>query len=223
MAGVLSGTGLGVVLAAAAAAQPNAAVPAGSIAFDIPSQPLDHALDDFAAASGLQIFYENAVTGGQRSAAVQGMFEPRAALRVLLSGSGLTARVIAPGTISVVRPPASDTAAARRQSGRGYLPYYGFVQAGVMTVLCAHADTRPGNYHIALQYWIDPAGRLDGVKLIGSSGSAARDAAVMNAMQGLALPPPGNMPQPVTMAIEPMPPSEPDGCPSGGVHTPGTP
>jgi hypothetical protein len=200
---------LGALLSVGAAAAPSdGAVPAGAIAFDIPAEPLDRALDAFGAASGLQIFYENSLTTGRHSTAVKGVFEPSAALRLLLWGTGLTGRVIAANTISVARP--RDPAEGRVE--RAYLSYYGVLQAGVTRALCGSAETRPGTYHIALQYWLDPAGRIERLKLIGSSGSTGRDAAVLRLLQGLALPPPGDMPQPVTMAIEPTSPAEAAGC-----------
>jgi len=200
---VLVAVGLhGLLLRDVALAQSNG-MPARSIAFDIPAQPLDRALDAFGAATGLQIFYENALTSGNRSSPVKGAFEPQAALRMLLGESGLTARLIAPGTISLARPRDADAVLARRQKELFYRPYYGFLQQGVMAALCGRAETRPGTYHITLQYWIDPAGRIARFNLIGSSGSGERDTAVMAAIQQIVLPPPGDMPQPVTMAIEP--------------------
>jgi len=201
--------------AAAAGAQSEAAARA-PIEFDIPAQPLDQALAAFGAASGLQIFYETALTHGRQSAEVRGRLEPEAALRLLLRGSGLTARVIATGTISITPAREADAAAVavQRQIKHAYLPYYGYLQAGVMTALCADPRTRPGRYHIALQYWVDATGRIAEVKLIGSSGNEARDAAIIGALQGVGLPPPGDMPQPVTMAVEPTGPSDPAACPA---------
>jgi Secretin and TonB N terminus short domain/TonB C terminal len=187
------------------------------IDFDIPAQPLDRAFAAVGAASGLQIFYETALTDGRRSAEVRGQLEPETALRLLLRGSGLTARLIAAGTISITPGREEEEAAAvavQRQVKHAYLPYYGYLQAGVMTALCADPRTRPGRYHIALQYWIDATGRIAEVKLIGTSGSAARDTAIIAALQGVALPPPGAMPQPVTMAVEPTGPSDPVACPA---------
>jgi TonB family protein len=191
-------------LSAASAVAQSKAAAAGSIAFNIPAQPLDQALDAFGAATGLQIFYENSLTDGRRSTAVEGVFEPRPALRMLLSGSGLTGRVIAPNTISIAGADDMEAAQAKRQAELTYRPYYGFLQQGVMKALCGREETRPGNYHVAIQYWIDPAGRIERFRLIGSSGNAERDAAVLEAMRGIVLPPPGDLPQPVTMSIEPV-------------------
>jgi hypothetical protein len=191
----------------AAIAQSGRVAPTGLIVFDIPAQPLDQALDTFSAASGLQVFYENSLTSGRHSAPVKGVFEAERALRRLLWGSGVTARVIAPGTISLAAPDNAGAASLpQQQADPAYLSYYGSLQASVMKALCGRTETRPGNYHIALQYWIDRRGRIARFKLIGSSGSDERDAAIIGAVQGLVLPPPGDMPQPVTMAIEPTQP-----------------
>ena len=191
----------------AAAAQSDGAAPAGLIVFDIPAQPLDQALDAFGAATGLQVFYENSLTSGRRSTAVKGTFEAEPALQMLLRGSGLMARVIAPGTISVAAPDSvGGNSLATQQAEEAYRPYYGFLQAGVMKALCRRVETRPGKYHNALQYWIDPRGRIARVKLIGFSGNDGSDGAIIDAMQAVVLPPPGDMPQPVTMAIEPIQP-----------------
>jgi hypothetical protein len=184
------------------------------ISFDIPAQPLDQALDAFGAVSGLQIFYESALTAGRHSSELKGSFDPQGALRILLRGSDLTARVIATGTLSIAKLADAEINEARRQTEVAYFPYFGLLQAGVMKVLCSRPETRPGNYHIALQYWIDVRGKIARLRLIGSSGTNERDAAIMDAVQGLTLPPPGNMPQPVTMAIEPV---QQIGCPTAVV------
>jgi hypothetical protein len=135
----------------------------------------------------------------------------------LLRGSDLTARVIATGTISIAKLTDADINETRRQTDVAYFPYFGLLQAGVMKALCSRAETRPGNYHIALQYWIDVRGKIARLRLIGSSGTSERDAAIMDAVQGLTLPPPGgDMPQPVTMAIEPV---QQIGCPTAVVES----
>jgi hypothetical protein len=171
---------------------------------------LDQALAAFGMDSGLQIFYENSLTTGHYSTAVKGVMGPGAALRILLWGSGLSARVIAADTISVVKP--RDARTIAREERIAYIPYYGFIQTSMMKALCQRTETRPGRYHIVLQYWIDPIGRLTRLKLIGSSQSAMRDAAIIKAVQGIALPPPGDMPQPVTMVIEPTSTATPSAC-----------
>jgi len=179
------------------------------VSFMIPAQPLDRALEAFGAASGLQIFYENRLTVGRVSEEVNGVYAPQAALQRLLSGTGLSARMIANGTISVTAAPGVEESDEPAPDDRAY---YGWLQAGMMQVLCANPRTRPGDYHLVLRYWIDAVGRVTRIRLLGSTGDVARDEAIAGTLQSVALPPPGNLPQPVTMAIEPVAPGMPGGC-----------
>jgi hypothetical protein len=185
----------------------------GSINFDIPAQSLDEALNAFSAASRVQVFYENSLTEGRRSTEVKGVFELQTALRLLLFGSGLTVRIIAANTFSIAKPQVAEAPdPAERQAKRAYVPYYGLLQAGVVKALCASVATRPGDYSVALQYSLNPSGRVERLKLIRSSGNGKRDAAIIGALQNIMLLPPGDMPQPVTIAIEPTPPEALAGC-----------
>jgi len=205
---------------------PEAAESAGTstgsriIAYDIPAQPLDEALDAFSGTSGIQVFYENSLTEGRRAAEVKGKFDAATALGLLLFESGLTARIIATNTISIAKPQAAEApGTAERQAKRAYVPYYGLMQTGIMKALCANAATRPGDYHVALQYSLNPLGRVERLKLIRSSGNSKRDAAIIGTLQNIMLLPPGGMPQPVTIAIEPAPPEDSAGCASRETET----
>jgi TonB C terminal len=185
------------------------------MAYDLPAQPLGNALDAFGAVSALQIFYEASLTKGRNSTEVKGEFASQAALQLLLRGSGLAARVIAPNTISIV-PEAGGGAGlddpAARQSKRESIQYFGAMQVGLMRALCESATTRPGNYHVAIQYWLDASGKMVRLRLIGSSGNPDRDAAIAASLQNVPLRPPGNMPQPITITIEPSAPEQLVGC-----------
>ncbi|RZL77790.1 MAG: hypothetical protein EOP66_08595, partial [Sphingomonas sp.] len=59
-------------------------------AFDVPAQPLAAALNSFARQAGVQIFFPSELIAGRRSPTLKGRMAPRAALDVLLAGSGLT-------------------------------------------------------------------------------------------------------------------------------------
>ena len=76
---------------ASAAEQADGTGKATAIAFDVASQPLEAALDAFSSSSNVQVLYETSLTSGRRSAKVQGMFTPEAALNAMLAGTGLTA------------------------------------------------------------------------------------------------------------------------------------
>jgi hypothetical protein len=172
------------------------------VEFDIAAQAIDGALDRFAAASGFQVFYETALTAGHHSQSIKGMFDATAALHLLLEGSGLTGKFIGPNTITITR--ASDIGPALLSAKRAALAYYGVIQAAVTAALCQSTNTRPGSYRVAIQYWIGPAGGVSRVRLIGSSGDGARDDAIIRAIQMVVLQPElSQLPQPVTLAIEP--------------------
>ncbi len=60
---------------------------------NIPAQPLDAALDELGAQTGLQVLYRPEMVSGKKSVAVNGDLEPDAALDKLLNGAGLTYRI----------------------------------------------------------------------------------------------------------------------------------
>lgn len=172
------------------------------VEFDIAAQAVDGALDKFAAATGFQVFYQTALTAGHQSQSVKGMFDPAAALSLLLQGSGLTAQFIGHDTITIAQT--EDIGPVLLSAKRAALVYYGVIQAAVTAALCQSTNTRPGSYRVAIQYWIGPSGGVSRVRLIGSSGDGARDDAIVRAMQMVVLQPQlSQLPQPVTLAIEP--------------------
>jgi Secretin and TonB N terminus short domain/TonB C terminal len=172
------------------------------VEFDIPAQAIDGALDRFAAASGFQVFYETALTAGHHSQSIKGVFDPAAALHLLLEGSGLTGKFIGPNTITITQT--AEIGPALLSAKRAALAYYGVIQAAVTAALCQSTNTRPGSYRVAIQYWIGSSGEVSRVRLIGSSGDGARDDAIIRAIQMVVLQPQlSQLPQPVTLAIEP--------------------
>ena len=171
-------------------------------AFDIPSQSLEAALDAYGTASRMQVLYETALTAGRRSAAVQGLFTREAALRQLLGGTGLVFSLTGEQAFTLV-PAAPPAPAVLPASAVAYRSFLGWVQAGVMTALCRHAETRPGPARLAFQFCIGDAGDIRAPRLLASTGEAGRDVAVTAALAALALgrSPPSGMPQPVTMVL----------------------
>ncbi|MFZ0836074.1 MAG: TonB C-terminal domain-containing protein, partial [Xanthobacteraceae bacterium] len=138
---------------------------------------------------------------GHHSQSIKGVFDPTAALHLLLEGSGLTGKFIGPNTITITQTAEIGPALL---SAKAALAYYGVIQAAVTAALCQSTNTRPGSYRVAIQYWIGPAGGVSRVRLIGSSGDGARDDAIIRAIQMVVLQPElSQLPQPVTLAIEP--------------------
>lgn len=88
----------------AAAAQPAASGQGerAPVTFDIAAQPLTSALHAFAETTGLQVSYPAELADGVSSPGVAGRYEPEAALRALLAGTGLTYRFTDAHTVTLV-------------------------------------------------------------------------------------------------------------------------
>lgn len=177
--------------------------------FDIPAQPLQSALESYGAFTDISLLYDSSLTVGRLSAPVQGDMTARAALRILLEGSGLTPRYTGVKTVAlvpvamrsavpdaVVDAPAAEAAARR---------YFGLMQARVHDVFCGQPVLAQGARRIALRLWIDASGRIGPVTLLGSSGDAAVDALVIRSLEGVRVgePAPPALAQPFTFVVLP--------------------
>jgi TonB family protein len=177
--------------------------------FDIPAQALDTALQRYGSLSRQPALYRAEIVNGQTATAVRGRYTPEAALRLLLEGTGLTAEKFDTGAGSAFILKMADNPAATagaRSPGLGSLNGYpGRVQARVWQALCSDPRTVPGGYRSLLRFQVDAAGQVQRARLIGSSGNARRDAALLAALQGVRMDgaPPPDMPQPVTMLLLP--------------------
>jgi hypothetical protein len=182
-----------------------------ALSFDIMPQPLDTALEAFGERSRLQILYETALTAGRRSSGVRGIFTRSAALRQLLAGTGLEPNYTGERAFTVMPIP---TAAAPKSAIANFNPFLGGVQANVLSVLCRNAETRPGPFRLAVQFWIANSGQVEDPRLLGSTGTHRRDAAIAEALRSLAFgrSPPSDMPQPITMVLQPGPADARDEC-----------
>lgn len=181
------------------------------IEFEISEQPLETALDAFVSISRLQVLYETWMTDGLRSAEVKGLFTREAALRQLLSGTGLD--------FIYTEQQAFTLVFARQTTTRpisDFDTFLGLVQARVVAALCRYLETRPGAFRLALQLRIRPDGRVLRPVLLGSTGEDRRDAAIGRVLTNLIVDmgPPPNMPQPITLVLLPGAPNGTDACPS---------
>ncbi|MGH8612697.1 MAG: TonB-dependent siderophore receptor [Gammaproteobacteria bacterium] len=74
--------------------------------FDIPAQSLEGALIAFGTQSGIEILFNSDTSKDLRSPGVSGTHTPDQALRLLLEGTGLTAKVTNTGAVTLERPTA---------------------------------------------------------------------------------------------------------------------
>lgn len=188
--------------------------------FDIPAQPLQSALEHYSNITGSSVVYRAALAVGRRSAAVQGIYTPEVALRMLIEGSGLVAEytaanafILQPAARPGSGPPATRKAGAAR--GAFYRSYYGVVQAGVRDALCRNAVTRAGGYRAAVSFEVSPMGRVERARVLDSTGDAGKDEAIVQTLDEAVLDkaPPQDLEQPFVMLIMPQSPEHDQGCP----------
>jgi iron complex outermembrane receptor protein len=74
-----------------------------TVSLRIAAQPLDEALQEFSRQSSVQIVFFSHIAEGVRSPGVNGDFTLDEAMKALLTGSGLTFRIINSRTIQVFR------------------------------------------------------------------------------------------------------------------------
>ncbi|MGT2429766.1 TonB family protein [Cupriavidus basilensis] len=178
-------------------------------AFDIPAQPLAAALKRYATQTRQPTLFRSEIVAGQTSSAVLGLYAPDEALRMLLHGTGLVAERVdgAPAGAYVLKALDAQAATPRAslESLAGDAAYPGLVQARVWDALCRNALTAPGAYRSLLRFQLDAAGRVQRVRLLGSSGDGQRDAALLETLRRVRVEraPPPDMPQPVTLLILP--------------------
>ncbi|WP_148092427.1 TonB family protein [Variovorax sp. KBW07] len=180
--------------------------------FDIPAQPLSAALNHYASITERAALFRSEVVAGRTSSAVRGRYTPEAALAMLLEGTGLVAERTRTGPVEafalkVIEQSAPSTPAAWASAG----DYPGLVQARLWQALCSGGvRTAPGRYRALLRFRVDAVGGVQRVQLLGSTGDAGRDTAMLEALGHVRMdaPPPTGMPQPMTMLILP---SERDG------------
>src|SRR5882762_7768239 len=89
------------------------ALAAPSASLNIPAQPMQRALNEFARQTGLQVVVRDRdVAPGLNCPAIVGTFTPESALQQLLANSGLSFGYVNEHTIAI-RPPKGDRAVSR--------------------------------------------------------------------------------------------------------------
>lgn len=188
------------------------------LAFSIPAQPLNAALNQYADITGQPALFSSDIAHARTSTAVYGHHSAEAALRILLEGTGLVAdrRSSGLGQTFILKEAGAGSAAPASPSPRNGMAdlfsedgYAGVVQMRIWQALCSDARTRPGNYTSLLRFYLETDGRIGGARLLGSSGDPRRDAALLHAVRGVRigrLPPAAIARQPLTMMVAPSAP-----------------
>jgi len=216
---VLAGCIVGLPAQCAWAGQANAPDVARSVAntamrFDLPRQPLAAALERYGQATGLPVFFDAVLVQGRWSSPVAGSYTPREALGRMLESTGLhpqsagagqrEAFVILPDPPSSGAAPRGEPSAPPASPGLVFRRYDGLAQTRIRETFCADPRLARGDYRAAVQFGIDPAGRIVEAWLLHTTGDGGRDAAIIAALHGVRLdrPPPAHMEQPITLVIQ---------------------
>lgn len=221
---------LGPVMASAAGPPQSGgdtqASPAAMREFDIPSQPLDSALQIFGEMTGLAVLIDSRLLAGIESSPVLGRYWQGEALQLMLVGTGLAPRYVKDGAFTLVPAdlavegagtppgapasvPATTAAATVRAKGAR------IIQKSLEQALCASSLARPGGYRAGVRFWLDERGQIRQPELFESSGDDQRDAEILRRLAGLPLRGlPRGLPQPVMMLL--MPESETSTLPCMG-------
>lgn len=200
--------------------QAGADIDTAAIRFDIPAQSLGTALKAYTRQSGVGVLIDSAYTQ-RHGAFLQGSFTARQGLLRLLQGTGLVMKPVSAKAVAIVAgdpdaaQPASISAPAEGRialasidgmdaGNRDWREFVAHLQTVVVRTLCRSILTRPGAYRLAVQVRIDATGKVQHARLLGSTGVAQRDRAIVDALRlSLGQVPPADMPQPVTLLLRP--------------------
>ncbi|MDQ0008531.1 hypothetical protein J2T07_000690 [Luteibacter jiangsuensis] len=178
--------------------------------FDIDAQALATALRAFSETTGIAVLFDDGLVAGERSQGLHGVAAPRDALRTLLVGTGLVAHFSSMNAFTVTassQDPADDGVAPRHEAvptgDRLDERSARVVQAAVERALCAHEDTRPGGFRLAMQLWIGNDGGVTDVAALATSGDQERDDRVLATLRSLRLPADVHRSSPVTVLLTP--------------------
>ncbi|MEW6435581.1 MAG: STN domain-containing protein [Pseudomonadota bacterium] len=186
----------------------GAADPASVIMFNLPAQPLEAALERYSIVSGWQVIYKTSLAIGRRSVDVRGKFTPRAALRMLLAGTGLVPQFKAADSVILISAPPNDTATADESADEvdpSLEDYYALVQSVLKRTFCATPQIRAGSYRIALGFWIGASGMVTRTALLGSTGRNDIDESFDRAVRSISVgtAPPVGFRQPIVLLVTP--------------------
>jgi hypothetical protein len=176
-------------------------------AFDIPAQPLSSALDTYSAKTGFEVLYDSDLALHRRSPPLKGNYSARDALSALLSGSGLVARAISDGAITIMASPAQQAMPpAPAPEASPYRNYFAAIQASFEGILCQGAGVIPSNYRGVIRFGIGRSGDVEHPELLDSNGTSVEDVAVSRLFAHMAIgaSPPSGLPQPVMLLVLPQ-------------------
>ncbi len=171
--------------------------------FDISSQPLGSALVEFADRTGMAALIDAELASGKQSTVVRGRLTPQDALRILLAGTGLSFRRAGDSAFTVIAGAGEGDVRGAQRHHTEHDAYFLRMQSMIRRALCEQPDIRAGAFRSVFQIWVGQGGAVDAVHAVGSTGDAARDTRIAEAIERTRVtPPPAGIPQPVTIVLQ---------------------
>jgi len=224
------GAAAGLLVAALTGAQPLAGQGSDTRRYDIPSEPLERALNDLGLAAGIDVLYESGVINGKRSAPVTGAMTRQAALQNMLRGTGLIFRFTRPtavlvfppdhlpqpaaghaGPLAALDPPrmmlnplhVTPTIQIGAPSRDLFVPYGRALLTEIDRRLKGNPALSGRSFQARLAVEVDGAGFIRSLRIARSTGDVALDTRISMALGNLPTPgtPPRDMPQPIWFDI----------------------
>jgi hypothetical protein len=177
-------------------------LPKSVLQFEIPAQPLASAVSSFSAIAGIEVLVPAELLAQKHSPGVTGTMTSEAALRALLSDTGLVPRLTDDGLLTVV---AITQPATPPRSTPPFARYSAALQNAITTALCHVASVKPGDYRVAARLWVRQGGEVAEVGILGTTGDHDRDLLLEAALKRVVVgesPPPG-LQQPTTILVLP--------------------
>jgi hypothetical protein len=174
--------------------------------FDIAAQPLGTALEAYSSVTGFETLYDSAVARERRSTAVQGRFSAVDALRMMLIGTPLSARLISQDAVTIEQQQNPVRTSVEPAPDRSeHRLYFGQIQAGLERAFCGDNQIRPGGYRVVLEFSIAANGQINQPSMVGTTGSEGRDRSILRTLSGMSLggAPPADLRQPIMIVILP--------------------
>lgn len=190
----------------AVAEQMTAADARQSFSFDIPAQSLGTALLAFSTVTGFELVYDSRLIGSSTSSGVRGQLFAEDAVAQMLQGSGLHARKIGAGTITISRDPESTQDAPRRRPERDpHAAYFAAIQESLNEAFCDGGIARVSGERLVMRFRVKPTGEIAQLELLDLSDRNRPPPAIAEALSRLTFkkPPPADLPQPLMVLIRP--------------------
>jgi hypothetical protein len=174
--------------------------------FEIAAQPLGPALVAFGAARGIELIYDSALTYRHHSSGLKGRFTADEAILLILAASGLAARAVAPGAITIVAlSDLQPVEQASRPTSSRHAAFFAEIQGSFARAFCHTPAAVVSRERVLVRFRIAASGAMERLEMLDATDESSRHGLV-EALKRVTfdVPPPSDLPQPIMMLILPL-------------------